>query len=598
MMPHLDSHCKAVAAGCIALGLAAFAGCTTSAVRLQSPDSSAADEAVERARRVGDYVSPQHLRHIKLEAVGLAIGLNGTGSDPAPSSRRAALIAEMQAREIRHPNKLLASPDTSLVLLRTYLPPAVQKGDRLDVEGPRAVAIHHNQPAGRLVDAGPAEGTGRTGQPYSRRSYPGNLRRTGDCQRRERGHGRRRQPGSRTLVGRRGRPEDITTGTGRPRRQRVDSSGADGWHGHQPPIPRLGPRRSSGELPRRRPTSTSPLRLHPRYKKNLRRYIRVVQRIPVRLSPSDQVTLLQSLEQQLLDPATAENAAIELEALGNVGAEVLAQGLDSADEEVRFQAAVALAYLNDERGATALAEAARYTPNLRWSALTALAVMDDISAYDHLIEMLHDSSAETRYGAFRALQQMNPNDPVVRDQGTGDSFHYHTVATTGEPLVHVTLRGRPEIVIFSHPLPLKTPVVLFAENRLMVDGRDGKSLKVTRYSTDGEDRHEYCAPRLDDMLRAVEAVGGDYADAIQLLHHAKEGGYLNARLAFDAVAPTDNGRRVAVGRRTARSGKRLLVTAGTVRFAVPIRPGNGLGGRQVGFLRTGPGAQAGPGLLW
>ena len=41
------------------------------------------------------------------------------------------------------------------------------------------------------------------------------------------------------------------------------------------------------------------------------------------------------------------------------------------------------------------------------------------------------NSAETRYGAFRALWAMNEHDPFVRGEKLGDQFHYHVLDVPG-----------------------------------------------------------------------------------------------------------------------------------------------------------------------
>ena len=51
-------------------------------------------------------------------------------------------------------------------------------------------------------------------------------------------------------------------------------------------------------------------------------------------------------------------------------------------------------------------------PAFRAFALAALSAMDDMAAYDALDQLLEVPSAETRYGAFRALWAMNPQDDL------------------------------------------------------------------------------------------------------------------------------------------------------------------------------------------
>ena len=145
------------------------------------------------------------------------------------------------------------------------------------------------------------------------------------------------------------------------------------------------------------------LKLHPRYKDNAERYTRVVRAMALRESPVQQQARIQLLERQLLNPITSSQSALRLEAIGNPAIEILRKGLQSSVEEVRFYSAEALAYLDDRSAAEPLGDLAREVPAFRAYALTALSAMDDYAAYEALRELLHTSSAETRYGAFRAL---------------------------------------------------------------------------------------------------------------------------------------------------------------------------------------------------
>lgn len=85
-------------------------------------------------RLVGNLAVPFGLYPVRVEAVGLVTGLHGTGSDPPPSPQRALLIEEMQTRSVTNPNSVLASGNTSLVLMQGFLRPGIQKGDHFDVE--------------------------------------------------------------------------------------------------------------------------------------------------------------------------------------------------------------------------------------------------------------------------------------------------------------------------------------------------------------------------------------------------------------------------------------------------------------------------------
>ena len=87
-------------------GAVLLGGCSSwnpMSVRSQSPD----DPPRRRRRRqlVGDLAVPYGMFPVQVEAVGLVTGLHGTGSDPAPSPQRAALLDEMQTRGVKNPER-------------------------------------------------------------------------------------------------------------------------------------------------------------------------------------------------------------------------------------------------------------------------------------------------------------------------------------------------------------------------------------------------------------------------------------------------------------------------------------------------------------
>ena len=51
--------------------------------------------------------------------------------------------------------------------------------------------------------------------------------------------------------------------------------------------------------------------------------------------------------------------------------------------------------------------------------------MNDFDSSEQLHSLLSVNSAETRYGAFRALWAINPNDAVIRGERLNDQFSYH-----------------------------------------------------------------------------------------------------------------------------------------------------------------------------
>jgi hypothetical protein len=244
---------------------------------------------------------------------------------------------------------------------------------------------------------------------------------------------------------------------------------------------------------------------------------------------------MQLLEQQLLDPVSAASAAIRLEAIGEDGGKVLKKGIASANPEVRFYAAEALAYLDDADAAAPLGQAARDEPAFRANAFAALSAMDEPAARDELAKLLDANSAETRYGAFRALWAMNSRDPLVRGEMMGGQFSLHVVRSEGPPMVHVTRSFRPEVVLFGGDQQLRTPLILDAGKNIRINATPDGKLLVTRIAPGQPDRNKETTPQIENMIRAIVEVGGSYPDVVQALAQAKSADALPCRFEVDAV---------------------------------------------------------------
>lgn len=264
--------------------------------------------------------------------------------------------------------------------------------------------------------------------------------------------------------------------------------------------------------------------LHERYKENITRFFKVVRNIALRESSSDRQARIGRLSTQLMDPLTAATAAIRLEAIGDEQAvEILKLGADHNDAEVRFYAAEALAYLDETAAVAPLVAAAREEPAFRVNALAALSAMDDVVAYDALRSLLKVRSAETRYGAFRALWSMNEDDPLVHGERLGDKapFSYHRLGVDCPPMIHVTRSYRPEIVLFGDEQHFQLPMVLDAGKHILVNGLSGSGVTVSRFKPNEATEKRVVSTSVDEVIRAIVELGGAYPDVVQALQQAK-----------------------------------------------------------------------------
>ena len=516
-------------------------GCTSPLMLYNSTEEVAEIEDLnleleldEEVRLVRDVTVPWGIHYLKLEGVALVTGLDRTGSDPPPSAQRAALIGDMQTYDVKNPNLMLALEETSLVLVRGYLPPGVRKGDRFDVEVRVPSRSETASLSGgwlmqsRLREVAMLDSSLHTGHVEALAKgavfidavFETDTDEVRDVQGRILGGG----------VALTSRPLGLSVRT---ENHSIRTSSLIGaainarFHTYDRGVKR------GVATPKR--DSFVELEVHPRYEHNLGRYVRVAQNIALGESPVERIRRIELLERKLLDPVTAPAAALQLEAIGKEAIIVLEKGLGSDDSAVRFYAAEALAYMDEASATESLAEAARTESAFRWHAIAALSAMDHISAYDALADLFHVPSAETRYGAFRALRTHNGLDPLVRGVKMGDEFTYHTVNTTGPPMIHFSRSRVPEIVVFGQDVTLQQPDFLYAGKDIILKSAGPDRIEAVRFQAGGDDRRVECSNRLDDVVRTIAELGGGYAEVIQCLREAKQKDYLEPRIVVDAL---------------------------------------------------------------
>jgi flagellar basal body P-ring protein FlgI len=506
-------------------------------MRSQSPEDFS--ELLEsNTRLIGEVARPFGHGYVKVESVALVTGLNGTGEDPAPSPQRAALLHELQTIGVQHPNHLLASPTTALVLVRGFLPPGVRKGDRFDLEVQVPSRSETTSLRGgwlmetRMTDLTVLDGQIREGHTLAigEGALLVDPAAAGDKDRGLLVRGMVLGGGSALKSRDLGLfivPEERSIRTAALIGQAINRR----FHTFARGI--------KNGVANPRSDERIDLQIHPRYKDNIARYLRVVRSIAVKETPEQQVSRLALLERQLLDPITSSTAALRLEAIGREAVPTLTKGIQSSDPEVRFYASEALAYLDEGSAAAPLAQAAREEPAFRAYALAALSAIDDMSAHEELVNLLEVPSSETRYGAFRALSSMNANDPLIHGENLGGQFSYHVLITTGPAMIHVTRSYRPEIVLFSHEQQLATPFVLEAGTSILVKGV-GDKVTVSKFAVGKPDQKRVISTRVDDVIRAIVELGGTYPDVVQALQQAKASQALASRFEVDALP--DGGR--------------------------------------------------------
>jgi flagellar basal body P-ring protein FlgI len=512
-----------------------FGGCSTwegLSLRSQSPEEP--EPPPSSVSLIGDLAVPYGMFPVVLENVGLVTGLKGTGSDPKPGPQRSALLAAMQSRGVDRPNAVLASNDTALVLVRAVIRPGIQKGDTFDVE----VRVPSNSETtslrgGYLLETDLKEMAVlnekiAAGNTYGRAAGPVLVDPSADAKKDRISACRGRVLGGGVAL--KDRPLALVL---KPEHQsvfnsaRIETAINKRFHTYEKGI-KVG-------VAKAKTNEYVELKLHPRYKDNVQRYVAVVRSLPLKESETERSERLALLEKQLLDPITSSRAALQLEAIGKQGIAVLKKGLTAKEAEVRFYCAEALAYLDDSSAAKPLGETARNMPALRVFALTALSAMNDYSSTEQLRELLHSPSTETRYGAFRALWTMNPLDPAIRGENLGGQFSYHVVDSDQLPMIHVTRSRRPEIVLFGRHQELSSPLAVEAGTRILVTSRTPGEVVLSKFVPNEPDQKRVVSASVDEVIRAIVELGGTYPDVVQALQQAKATGALASRLEVDAL---------------------------------------------------------------
>lgn len=514
------------------LAICMWSGCMGPILRQQSPTISTEEAKRADMSLVGSATQPYGLNYVKVEAVSLVTGLAGTGEDPPPSAQRAALLAEMNRRGIENPNQVLSSPNTALVIVTGYLRPGIRANDPFDIEIRTPVKTNTSSLRGgflletTLTETAVLGDQVRKGHtlgvangpvlvdPNAGKDDPALARKGrvlgGGISAKDRKLG--------LVINSEQQSFSLSQKIGKAINKRFYSY--------------IGGQQKGMATPKN--DEFIELDLHPRYKDNVGRYMRVVRSLAVSESSSELLMRLELLKKQLADPVTAADASIRLEAIGDEQAkEILVAGLKLEDPEVRFYAAEALAYLDETKCVDTLVNIAREEPAFRVHALAALSAMDDGAAYEGLRSLLIVKSAETRYGAFRAMTAMAPTDSLLQGENMNGKFKLHLLDMEGDPLIHVTSSHKPEVVFFGLNHELKLPLVLDAGPNILVNGLSGGQIKVSNFGKTTQQR--VVSTNVEEVIRAIVDLGGTYPDVVQMLEQAKESGAMQSRFRVNAL---------------------------------------------------------------
>ncbi len=522
------------------------------------------DVPLKSDETIGDLASVQSAGQLVAEGVGLVIGLDDTGSDPEPSIYRQKLLNRMRQAQVPRSEQILASKSTSLVLVKVLVPVGVTKDDHFDVQIELTPASTTTSLAGgflmktELYQVGKIKGQELEGQILGWASGPVL---TGSLADRENvrigrvlggAHVKKDVPYSLILKENRksARTAALVQSVVGTRFFYLDGV-------NQKPMAEA------------KTDQYLTLKVPRNYHENQARYFQVLQLLPIIDTPDLRARRIAQWSQELLDPKTSGVAALKLEGLGRNAVETLRTGLASPDGNVRFFAAEALAYLNDDSGAGVLADAALKRPEFRAFALAALAASDQAGCLSRLRDLLAQPDQELRYGAFNALRTLDEHDaflgkerlfeaPVAAADDADDPmalaisagkprqapavepFALYLVDSDGPPMVHVSGARRCEIVVFGRRQRLLPPVVLGGTGSMLINaGLDDSSVQVARIAVGRPEQRQTTPADLGSVIKTAASLGAGYPEIVALLRDADRQKNLEGPLVLDAVpAPT------------------------------------------------------------
>ncbi|MCE9534556.1 MAG: flagellar basal body P-ring protein FlgI [Planctomycetes bacterium] len=518
------------------------------------------EEEAEKSsvRTVGDVAEFQTSGALPVSGIGLVVGLEGTGGGTPPGPYRQMAEDYLKRNKIDNPKEWLDSPNNALVLLSAEIPAGSRRGDRIHVEvtlppGSKAKSLrggylletsltpyasssqvrnHLEQstdvkPVGTgdtllkghvLADAeGPLQGSLKEKNLESKDTADapdGSVKRAWIWK------------GARTKSD---QPYFLVMNPDQQRYRMAMNVAArinETFHGPG----------ALEKIAAERNADTVVLIIPPQYRGNAPHFMRVIRMIPIdRVDESN--SYRRKLEEQLMQPETTLAAGIRLEALGRSSIKVLLDAMKNSPYPlVRFASAESLAYLGEPIAAAELGKLTEAHPSLQAFCLTALSSLDESASSFALQDLLGSENPEIRYGAFRALRELDPRSEVSQGFRMNKNFFMHVASKDSRPLIHLLSGTRAEVVLFGKTPALLPPFSLRAGPDLILTAKVGdKACTISRFSTHKPQRIEQCSLAAVDIIKTMADMGALYSDVAQMLMQARDTKSLNCELALDAL---------------------------------------------------------------
>jgi len=507
-------------------------------------------------RTVGDVAEIQTAGGVPVSGVGLVVGLEGTGGGASPGPYRQMAEEYLKRNKIDNPKEWLESPHNALVLVSAEIPPGSRRGERVNIEitlppGSRVKSLRGGYLLETSLSTYATQSQVRTRLEQTTDIKPVN---TGDGllkghalvdaegplhvalkdrENSDREVGDKIEGGiKRAWVWKGGRTKSdqpfYLIMNPNEQRYRMAMTVADRinetFHGPG----------TADKIANARTKDTVVLTIPPQHRSNPAHFLRVARMIPV-----DRIDdgYRRKLEDQIAQPETCLSAALRMEALGRDTIPIMMNAVKNSPYPlVRFASAESLAYLGEPIAAQELAKLAEEHPSLQALCLTALASLDEAASSFALQELLASDQPEVRYGALRALRELDPRGDASRGLLMNKSFWLHPLAAKSKPLVHLLSGNRAEIAVFGEGAALVGPFSLRAGPDIILSAKAGESkCTISRFSLRKPERIEQSSLSIVEIVKTMAEMGALYEDVAQMLTQARDTKALTCDLAIDAL---------------------------------------------------------------
>lgn len=525
------------------MGVAASGGCS---LWRKDPEKEEQErfEALLKAPPPPEFVRQATAAHglspARIQSYGIVNNLLGTGTVEPPSIQRDQLLNQMKTNNVDDPNRFIDSENTAIVLVETWIPAGARKGDPLDLtvrtsqrpnpNGEQATSLRN----GWLMPA-----------PLRYTQVIGGVPRTSDVLAEAigplilRGNHEVGDDPQLLLEGR-------ILGGGRVVKENPLDLRIRQDYRHVETAKTLAKvinnRFYYFDGTARRGIATAKqddlidIEIPERYRNNAHRLMAVVGAMGTEQDITVTNDRVETLSRQLLEPTTAQDASLQLEGIGQPGVPALLAAIGSPDPEIRFYAAETLAYLDHDEAIEPLIELSRDHPAFRYQTLLALAGMKQRKAGEGLRRLFDEPSLETRFGAFDAIKRRSDYASFVGGKRLADVATYYAVPSLGGPMVALSLRRSPDIVVFGGPIPISPPEFLICGAGLtIVPDLESGGIQINRIVTSREDRRAVVPPTVAGLCQGIVHVGGSYGDIVETLRLMAAENALGGQLAIDML---------------------------------------------------------------